>query len=692
MLSTTTRAMLRGVEGIGVAALIAALVVAAFLASGVVGWNLLLLVYRTSGPILLIVATLLAWRAGRRADLPSVRRYWRLMAAAFALTALDAGIALVYATANSLTRYPLALIPIQVADLAAVVLAVAAVLVIPVRVAWSTSRLRLGLDLATVMLSAAVFLWHFSVADMLGDGADLRSAASALAVIGGCLVGVFAVARVTLAGAVGVRRGALLALAAAGLTTVVAETLTPALIGTPYLNVVLSLTVLFYAWVIAAPLLQLRAPPAKRPDRGRRGRPYSILPFVAIVATQALLVTILLDGDLVGAWVVLAGVIALTGLVVARQIVALRDNSRLVVRLDESLAAQHQAVARSQVLANTGTALMTALDAERIVHLTADAGAKLLADHPADRSMVIAPVASAEVIAVAGGLTTAPPVDGRIAEVWESVRSRFGTGAPVVGDDLVAALELMRISPGLFSRWAVLLPLGNADHLFGVVVADGGTAVSADLAKSLDTLRTQVTLALERVTLTVELTRRAMHDPLTGLANRALIHESIEHALAGSQGAGDHVGVLLLDLNHFKQINDTLGHEAGDDLLCEVAHRLRNCVRGGGSADGRSEGTIGRLGGDEFVIIVPHLRDVDSACAIAERVTRALTPPMTCAGRKVPVRASIGVALSGDQASGVDDLLRRADTAMYAAKRRSADGDQWYALAVADLAAQGHGL
>jgi GGDEF domain-containing protein len=680
----------RGVERAGAVALFAALVLAVVLAVGAGGWSLLLVVYRTAGVVLTTMAVPLMWRAGGRTVLPGARRHWRLMAAALAMTAVDAIIALVYSTAESLDRYPLTILPIQLADMAAVVLAVAAVLVIPAKVGWSRSRLRLGLDLATVMLSAAIFLWHFLIGGALEGHTDLRSAALTVVLVGGLLVGVFAVTRVVLTGAAGVRRGPLMAFAAAGLTTAVAEAVTPTLERTEHLHVALSLSVLFYACAIAAPLLQLRAPRVRQPDHIRRGRPFSIVPFAAVAATQALLVAVLLGDHPERARGVLAGVIALTGLVVARQIVALRDNSRLVLRLDESLASQRQAVARSQVLAETGTALMTALDAQRIYDLAAGAASKLLAGHSAERTLVIAPSATGNddwrVTAVAGGGSPCAS-DIAVADLSE-LRARLTGGACVVGADLAADLGIPQAGPAGWSRWAVLLLLQDSDQHFGVLVADGGAAISADVLKSLDTLRTQVTLALELMAVTTELTRRAMHDPLTGLANRTLIHETIDRALARAQRTGDHVGVLLLDLNGFKQINDTMGHEAGDELLREVAHRLAGCVRiedtlrlvdpepGRDSKKPTTVATIGRLGGDEFVVVAERLADVESACAIAERITRTLIAPMPYGGRDVPVRASIGVALSGPQARDADELLRQADAAMYAEKRRVGIGSR----------------
>jgi diguanylate cyclase (GGDEF)-like protein/PAS domain S-box-containing protein len=154
-----------------------------------------------------------------------------------------------------------------------------------------------------------------------------------------------------------------------------------------------------------------------------------------------------------------------------------------------------------------------------------------------------------------------------------------------------------------------------------------------------------------------QLTRLAFHDPLTGLANRALLHDRLSRALARR---GQHrTEVLLLDLDDFKSVNDVSGHAAGDQLLVEVARRLLTRVR--------AEDTVARLGGDEFAIL---LQDSDSH-VVAERVQQALCEPVSIGNREVVPRASIGIGGNDDGAQDPDQLILRADVAMYAAK---ADG------------------
>jgi diguanylate cyclase (GGDEF)-like protein/PAS domain S-box-containing protein len=157
-----------------------------------------------------------------------------------------------------------------------------------------------------------------------------------------------------------------------------------------------------------------------------------------------------------------------------------------------------------------------------------------------------------------------------------------------------------------------------------------------------------------------QLRHQAFHDPLTGLANRALFRDRVEHALARRRPGGRRVALLLLDLDGFKTVNDSLGHAAGDVLLEVVARRVADSLRTGDTA--------ARLGGDEFVVLLDDVSGVREAVAVAERVREALRAPVHLAGKDVFIRASIGIALHLDPAEGPDELLRNADAAMYAAK------------------------
>jgi diguanylate cyclase (GGDEF)-like protein len=157
-----------------------------------------------------------------------------------------------------------------------------------------------------------------------------------------------------------------------------------------------------------------------------------------------------------------------------------------------------------------------------------------------------------------------------------------------------------------------------------------------------------------------QLKHQAFHDSLTGLANRELFTDRVEHAAARGRG-GSPIGVLFLDLDDFKTVNDSLGHAAGDQLLAAFADRLGSCLRPGDTA--------ARLGGDEFGILLEGLTGTVDAVKVAERIAAAVVKPFRIQGKDVTIGTSIGIAMSADR-DGATDLLRYADVAMYAAKNR----------------------
>ena len=174
----------------------------------------------------------------------------------------------------------------------------------------------------------------------------------------------------------------------------------------------------------------------------------------------------------------------------------------------------------------------------------------------------------------------------------------------------------------------------------------------------------------ERVELEGRLTHMALHDPLTGLPNRALLRERLEHALERASGGGARgdvlVAVLMVDLDDFKVVNDSLGHGLGDRLLVGAAKRLAGCLRPGD--------TVARLGGDEFVVLLEDVRDPADAVAVADRIGEGLEETFELGGHGLAVTASVGISLScpGDRRDPflrAEDLLRDADVAMYASKK-----------------------
>ena len=164
----------------------------------------------------------------------------------------------------------------------------------------------------------------------------------------------------------------------------------------------------------------------------------------------------------------------------------------------------------------------------------------------------------------------------------------------------------------------------------------------------------------ERKELEAYVLHQAFHDTLTGLPNRLLLEDRMHQATSHRSRLAGSLAVLFIDLDRFKEINDTVGHAAGDRVLQAVAERLGTCVRDGD--------TVARLGGDEFVVLLQELHDVDAAALVADKILKAVGAPCCIEGNELCVTPSIGIAIYPDDGARPDTLLRNADTAMYTAK------------------------
>jgi diguanylate cyclase (GGDEF)-like protein/PAS domain S-box-containing protein len=163
----------------------------------------------------------------------------------------------------------------------------------------------------------------------------------------------------------------------------------------------------------------------------------------------------------------------------------------------------------------------------------------------------------------------------------------------------------------------------------------------------------------ERKILEEQLAHQASHDALTGLANRALFRDRLQHALARGVRHGEPTSILFLDLDDFKTVNDSLGHSAGDEMLVAVGERLKGCLRQSDMA--------ARFGGDEFAILLEDTGRVEAEVT-ARRILRTLAAPVDVLGRQLRAQASIGIAVAEEGRGTQEELLRNADVAMYAAK------------------------
>ena len=256
--------------------------------------------------------------------------------------------------------------------------------------------------------------------------------------------------------------------------------------------------------------------------------------------------------------------------------------------------------------------------------------------------------------AFAAPLLRANPFWGRVVaerEPFEVVASR----AP--------AAQRRNLEAGGLAK-TVVAPLLVQDRCLGSLRIGfaGDVKFAAREMQVLTTFANHVSAAVDNTRLFEAVRAKSLHDPLTGLANRTVLLDRLEQAQARSQRSGSCVAVLFLDLDRFKLINDSLGHDAGDELLVAVAQRLLTGLRPGDTA--------ARFGGDEFVVLCEDVAGPHEALALAERMSETLLPPFSLAGEDAFVTASVGVAMSSGAGPDAGELLRDADAAMYQAKAR----------------------
>jgi diguanylate cyclase (GGDEF)-like protein/PAS domain S-box-containing protein len=370
-----------------------------------------------------------------------------------------------------------------------------------------------------------------------------------------------------------------------------------------------------YVMMICSGELYWRRPVARRTGSVpfTRIQPVSPLPYLAVGTTYVLLLVVALRPwtDPISGLAI--GALLVTALVVLRQLLTVRENVRL---LADHAARQNEARFRSLVQHSSDVIIVTRTDAT--VRFVSPSATRVFGYDPAAM--------------VRQSLTDLlHPEDRERAIIF----FRDATQTPGVTGPV---------------EWRFRQPDGswlNAEILATNLLHD--STVKGIVLNTRD--------VSERRRLEEQLIHQAFHDPLTGLANRALFRDRVSHALALAQRRGSPVTVLFLDLDDFKTVNDSLGHAEGDRLLIAAAERFLACAR---SAD-----TVARLGGDEFAILI---EGADGREGLPERLSAAMSHPFSLSGNQVRVTASIGVA-SANANDTADDLLRNADMAMYAAKR-----------------------
>ncbi len=195
-----------------------------------------------------------------------------------------------------------------------------------------------------------------------------------------------------------------------------------------------------------------------------------------------------------------------------------------------------------------------------------------------------------------------------------------------------------------------------------VTVRQDPTPFSSDNFNFILSITNAIALAGKRRQAESEVFHRSVHDALTGLPNRALFLERLNETLSVSHARFERVGVMFIDLDRFKLVNDSLGHEAGDRLLIELSKRVRRSIR--------ANDVLARMSGDEFTVMCPGITSIDEVLGVGERILQELTEPFTIGSTTVTTTVSIGVTISDDTGADADDFIREADLAMYQSKQR----------------------
>ena len=228
---------------------------------------------------------------------------------------------------------------------------------------------------------------------------------------------------------------------------------------------------------------------------------------------------------------------------------------------------------------------------------------------------------------------------------------------------------------------------GDLDFRLHIDRGDEVGDVAQGLNLMLDHLQKNIR---ERLRFEKQISHLAYHDSLTGLGNRLLLRERLAAALAHPRSEESGVAVIFMDLDRFKNVNDTMGHTAGDELLTKVARRLHACVEAVDLADGDTEveTLLARLGGDEFTLLLCDDVSRQQVERLAEKILESLSAPFDLRGQKVSLSASLGIALSPHDAEDVETLLRDSDMAMFHAKNQGGRGFEFYADSMEEIAAR----
>jgi len=385
-----------------------------------------------------------------------------------------------------------------------------------------------------------------------------------------------------------------------------------------------------FSWIVGAVVLAVAALAPNTDlmevsgEAGPTGLVPALVPYtpVGLAAVVALVDQVDLGAD---AFLMVDGVVILL-LVLSRQVLSHLENETLTARLDDLVTERTARLANQErhfrSLVRNASDVLTVVDADNVIRYQSASVERVLGFAPGELvgrriEELLHPDERVDTLA---RLRSSPPSPALPAVIEGRLRHRQG-------------------------RWC--LAETTVSNLLGDDSVRGILLTSRDVA--------------ERRRLEHELRRQALHDPLTGLANRTLLRDRLEHAVARCRRGAESLALVTVDLDDFKVVNDTLGHPAGDRVLVEVARRLLQSVRAGD--------TVARMGGDEFAILLEHA-DEATLDLVAQRVQSWPQSPIRFDASTVPIQGSMGVATTSGSSFDAEELLRNADLAMYAAKSK----------------------
>ena len=569
-----------------------------------------------------LLSAFITWQISRFRDLPRRQRdAWRLMTAACLLTSTSD---IVWTIEENVLGHDPSEGVANIGYLLFYPTLLGSLMLLPDAIRTSREWLKFGLDAATVAVGGAMAIWYFVITPTFAAEATSRFAmAIALSYPIGDLLVVLGIASVLLRCPRGPRQRPLLLLAASFAAMMTADVVWASLSlsgrvqagnvqDVPYM-------IQYVLFAIAATDERRRLRRDGGDDTGDTARSVGGLPYVSVGLGYGLMLFVAWQQATPrGLFPLIVGGVCLTLLALARQVVAIRENVRL--QRERTLLAGEL---RFKSMVQHGPEAICIVDTDWTIQYASPAAASLL------------------------GMPAPGPIGQCVIDLVHPEDTNDATTR------LRDALQDPR-RPVHHARWRMR-------HSDGTYIETENTCTNLMADEFVRGLLLTTRDISDRCTIEAQLVHQAFHDQLTGLANRALFRDRVQHALSRRRSELSTIGVLYVDLDEFKSVNDTLGHTVGDALLGAVAERLLSFLR--------AFDTAARLGGDEFAVLIDDIRQQDHVTTVAERIRLSFLDPFIIDGREVRSSASIGVALATPH-QATDDLLGQADVAMYLAKQR----------------------